>query len=458
MKKIVMILMILLLICPSTFGEDHLEVESIQFGEYYTLSVECINGSVKIDPDKDSYSSGEKVTIAVTPSSGYRFVKWESINQQSPRLVLTMNENIVLKTVCIKMQDVSQDSDDKGSSSDSRQSKKSEVKETIKSPVEKNKKIVEMVKSKEGREVELKVKDIEKDITAVKFDSEYAEIEIPTKVLSKFEKVKLVVKDDVILTKDQEVIVGDAKVYDFNLYSIEGDQKTGISVFEEPVKVTVPYTLKEGENPDLLTVFYLSDENDLTNVAGTYKDGFITFETSHFSKYFAKENKVTFEDTSNHSVMVLASKGIIVGKENGFFEPKSHLTRAEAATILVKAFKLAGGNDDKTMFLDVPNDHWAADYICIARDQGLVSGIGNNRFDPNASVKRQDSAVMVSNIIRDEQAGWDKTTSYDNTSAYANHSIFYLIEMKILDEAFKDGVEFISREEFCELVYKTIFE
>lgn len=51
------------------------------------------------------------------------------------------------------------------------------------------------------------------------------------------------------------------------------------------VKVTVPYTLSDGEDPNRIAIWYLADDGTYDQIDAIYSDGFVTFETSHFSKY-----------------------------------------------------------------------------------------------------------------------------------------------------------------------------
>ena len=68
----------------------------------------------------------------------------------------------------------------------------------------------------------------------------------------------------------------------------------------------------------------------------------------------------TFADIAQHkdktAIEALASRGIINGKTENGFEPESTMTRAEFATLVVKALKLEDGEAD---FDDV-NDEWFA--------------------------------------------------------------------------------------------------
>lgn len=68
----------------------------------------------------------------------------------------------------------------------------------------------------------------------------------------------------------------------FNLTLNAGGQN--VSDLGGTVSVTVPYTLSEGEDPNNIVIFYINGDK-LEEVTGTYSNGFVTFETTHFSYY-----------------------------------------------------------------------------------------------------------------------------------------------------------------------------
>ncbi len=93
-------------------------------------------------------------------------------------------------------------------------------------------------------------------------------------------------KDSLGLTPEQLAQVGDNKVYDFSIK--EGE--TPITSFGgKKITVTLPYTLKDGENVDSIAVWFIDDNGNLTSIEATYSNGCVTFETDHFSYYTVTE-------------------------------------------------------------------------------------------------------------------------------------------------------------------------
>ncbi|MDD4237293.1 MAG: S-layer homology domain-containing protein [Desulfotomaculaceae bacterium] len=88
----------------------------------------------------------------------------------------------------------------------------------------------------------------------------------------------------------------------------------------------------------------------------------------------------------------LVAQGCISGYPDGSFKPDSTITRAEFATVLVKAFKLEN-NAGKT-FTDTAA-HWAKDYVATAAANGLVNGYAGGTFGPDDLITREQVAVMI---------------------------------------------------------------
>ncbi len=83
------------------------------------------------------------------------------------------------------------------------------------------------------------------------------------------------------LTEEQKEQIGDNLIYDFNMM-YEGGQKVE---FAGLITVTLPYTLAEGEDADAITVWFIDDDGTLEEKAATYNNGYVTFQTEHFSYY-----------------------------------------------------------------------------------------------------------------------------------------------------------------------------
>lgn len=106
-----------------------------------------------------------------------------------------------------------------------------------------------------------------------------------------------------------------------------------------------------------------------------------------------------FEDTAGHenqaAIEALAARGIINGTGAGAFAPERTMTRAEFATIVVKALGLPVRQDAASGFTDVASGAWYTPYVMTASSYGITGGVGGGRFNPSGVITRQEAAVML---------------------------------------------------------------
>ncbi|MFC1496440.1 PorV/PorQ family protein [Candidatus Margulisiibacteriota bacterium] len=87
--------------------------------------------------------------------------------------------------------------------------------------------------------------------------------------------------------------------------------------------------------------------------------------------------------------------GLVQGYPDSTFRPDRSLTRAELATLLVRAkgYKLPG--HPIKVFKDVSSKHWAAGYVEIAMRTGLVKGYPDGKFRPNNRINKAEAITVL---------------------------------------------------------------
>lgn len=129
----------------------------------------------------------------------------------------------------------------------------------------------------------------------LKLKTDVGEIEIPPEVAKNLasnegEKVSLGIskanKEE--LNDKQQEAVGDSPVFNLSAKSDENE----IHELGGTVKITVPYELKEGEDPAKITVWFIDELGNIVKKNSVYNEETksITFETDHYSLYFIKED------------------------------------------------------------------------------------------------------------------------------------------------------------------------
>lgn len=112
----------------------------------------------------------------------------------------------------------------------------------------------------------------------------------------------------------------------------------------------------------------------------------------------------SFPDSSNESVRIAKSFGIINGMPNGNFEPYSFLTRQEAAAMLERMSKVVGctSPNNSSMSFNDTSGLWGVDSIKFVSAMSnpfanvrVMNGVGGNRFDPHGNYTREESILTV---------------------------------------------------------------
>lgn len=108
----------------------------------------------------------------------------------------------------------------------------------------------------------------------------------------------------------------------------------------------------------------------------------------------------SFKDVSEthdfyEEIKYLSDKQVITGFSDGTFLPEKAVTRAEAAIMIGKAFKL-DGTKRKTKFKDVDQGQTASGYIASAVEKGIITGYSNGTFKSGASINRGEMAIILS--------------------------------------------------------------
>ncbi len=194
-------------------------------------------------------------------------------------------------------------------------------------------------------------------------------------------------------------------VYEFN---IQAGGRT-VSEFGEDkggsVTVKVPYTLAEGEEPQSIVAYYIATDGSLKTQWGFYDEGHVVFNTAHFSKYAIGHNNISFKDVLPtdwfyYPVEFVAARGIASGVGNDLFAPGERLTRAQALVMLMKTYGIEPVKNPSASsnFADAGDTYYTG-YLAAAKAMAIANGVGDNKFDPNGYVRKQDLFTMMYNML-----------------------------------------------------------
>ncbi|MGI5922218.1 MAG: S-layer homology domain-containing protein [Syntrophomonadaceae bacterium] len=197
--------------------------------------------------------------------------------------------------------------------------------------------------------------------------------------------------------------------------------------FTKPVTITLTFNPSQVDTSKYdIGIYWLDTATNewvkLDNIVVDIATGTVSGEVSHFTKFavIASEKEtatipptppvINLNDISGHwaeaSIKLLVNAGAVAGYPDNSFKPDNNITRAEFATILVKAFKLQPQNGK--VFADTAN-HWAKDYIATANANRIINGYSDTLFGPDDFITREQMAVMIVNAARLSSTSAGKT-------------------------------------------------
>lgn len=112
----------------------------------------------------------------------------------------------------------------------------------------------------------------------------------------------------------------------------------------------------------------------------------------------------------------LVNKGIVKGISETEFGPDIYISRADATVLLYRILKEADISFTEN-FADVYPDKYYYDEIGQAKATGVAWGIGNNLFDPDGTMQRQDMATLAYRVLKARQI----LTAIPNTAKALNN-------------------------------------
>ena len=181
----------------------------------------------------------------------------------------------------------------------------------------------------------------------------------------------------------------------------------------------------------------------------------------------------TFADITRHknktAIEELAARGIIVGYNADSFGPNDTMTRAQFATIIVRALGLPLMTTNK--FTDVKASAWYASFVGSAYTYGIVNGTSASTFNPDGTITRQEAVAMVARAAK--LCGMDTALEnyeilnvlaqfgdYISIDAWARESMAFCYGEDILDQSDLNVApkRAILRCEIAQMIYNMLRE
>lgn len=165
---------------------------------------------------------------------------------------------------------------------------------------------------------------------------------------------------------------------------------------------------------------------------------------------------LTFPDVSEdaeyaEAVNYISDVGIMIGDDQGNFNPGKTVTRAEMATLLCQFLEENKNlSTDGTVFYDVPASHWANKFVTKAVDLGFVSGYGNGYFGPDDGISYEQAVTMIVRAVGGDEEALD-------AGGYPNGFITVASNNELLEGIHSEIGKAMSRAEIAIILFNCIF-
>ncbi|CAM3694013.1 SwmB domain-containing protein [Cohnella lubricantis] len=237
---------------------------------------------------------------------------------------------------------------------------------------------------------------------------------------------------------------------DFTAFTVANGVKKEVEAFDNEVISSIKVPGGANFEDAQLSVVRFDDEiNDLlyTPTTLTRSGNAVIMSSSRKGNglYAAVSNSRVYSDVSQiewakDSVNTLASKFIIDRASGNYFKPNANITRGDFAKYIVRALGLEGSRSSAARYNDVNASGSDAAYIGAASAAGIVQGGTDGRFRPEASITREEMALMMQRAMT--YAG--KSVSYagselnafkdkNSVSSYAKEAVLQNIAAGIMN-------------------------
>lgn len=254
------------------------------------------------------------------------------------------------------------------------------------------------------------------------------------------------------------------------LHTADGSGSNQMATEQGFYGLVAAYRARQGQN----SLYRMSDAVSLISGAGQGKDtaaAGLPGKNADIRKQELIAPGKTFPDISAHknqpAIEALAAREIINGKTEDKFMPDDTMTRAEFATIAVKALGLVPKAN--STFADVSLTAWYAPYVGTASGYGIVNGMPDRLFNPGGTITKQEAAVMVARAAKlagmdtetDTAAARDilsQFTDYVTAADWARASMAFCYKEDILSQADLEILPkaAIKRCEIAEMLFRML--
>lgn len=165
--------------------------------------------------------------------------------------------------------------------------------------------------------------------------------------------------------------------------------------------LSLPVSEEMGESAFLVVV---NDEGEQVFSKYNHVTNTVDARVAQSGRYTVVEQRVDFSDIENKSaemreaIELLASKGLMDGTSPTEFSPDDPISRAEFISTVLLSMDLYDINAEN-VFDDVSAQDWFYAVAASAYQEGLVQGIGGNKFDGLTTIPKDQMVVIAARTL-----------------------------------------------------------
>ena len=263
---------------------------------------------------------------------------------------------------------------------------------------------------------------------------------------------------------------------EFTITCTSGERTVEVSKFKGYVERTV--AIPAGIDPYKITTgVVLNSDGTFTHIPtqiviidGKYYAKMSSLTNSTYSVIY---NPFTFSDLDGYwaedMINNMGARLVVKGTDDNMYEPELAITRAEFATMTVRALGLTK-EEGCSQYKDVDPNEWYCGYIKTASSYGLINGYEIDEFGPNDKIIREDALVIISRAM--ELAGMQRDLSDQEIDAlllnfkdvqaslpYIRRSIAACLNSGIINGRYADAIEpkdYITRAEVAVILHRML--
>jgi hypothetical protein len=139
-------------------------------------------------------------------------------------------------------------------------------------------------------------------------------------------------------------------------------------------------------------------------------------------------------------VAYVYTRGLFSGITKDAFFPTAPMQRGMVVTVLGRLYEADPARYKNSGFADVKQNEYYAPYVAWAREMGIVSGMGQNQFAPNANISRQDFICVLSRYAGATGATGAKFRNASARESFADMDDVAAYAVKAIEEFKKGGL------------------